>query len=326
VDASGSITFRNPATLGVLSRLGLGDDARVFLPRDMVEILQTRSRQNESSLYREVAVAGAVFGERINMVSELNTVRIYASDITERKRAEEALEETLADLERSNTELEQFAYVASHDLQEPLRMVSRYTQLLAERYKGRLDGDADEFIGYAVDGATRMQRLIDDLLAYSRVGTQGKPPAPIPANLALDQALENLKLALAESKAEVKHEPLPTVSVDDVQLTQVFQNLIANAIKFRGEEPPRIRIAAEARGKEWVFSVRDNGIGIDPQHLERIFILFQCLNPRGKYPGTGIGLAMCKKIILRHGGRIWAESEPGKGSTFYFALPRTGGK
>jgi PAS domain S-box-containing protein len=326
VDASGSITFRNPATLGVLSRLGLGDDARVFLPRDMVEILQNLSRQNESSLYREVAVAGAVFGERINMVSELNTVRIYASDITERKRAEEALEETLADLERSNTELEQFAYVASHDLQEPLRMVSRYTQLLAERYKGRLDGDADEFIGYAVDGATRMQRLIDDLLAYSRVGTQGKPPAPIPANLALDQALENLKLALAESKAEVKHEPLPTVSVDDVQLTQVFQNLIANAIKFRGEEPPRIRIAAEARGKEWVFSVRDNGIGIDPQHLERIFILFQCLNPRGKYPGTGIGLAMCKKIILRHGGRIWAESEPGKGSTFYFALPRTGGK
>ncbi len=214
---------------------------------------------------------------------------------------------TLADLERSNADLEQFAYVASHDLQEPLRMVSSFTQLLGQRYKGRLDKDADEFIGYAVDGASHMQRLINDLLSYSRVGTRGKPPAPIPADRTLDQALENLKLALEENQAEVHREPLPTVSVDDVQLIQVFQNLIANAIKFRGEDPPRIFIGCQARDSEWVFSVRDNGIGIDPQYFERIFIIFQRLNPRGKYPGTGIGLAICKKIILRHGGRMWVE-------------------
>ena len=246
-------------------------------------------------------------------------------DITERKRAEEALNKTLADLERSNTDLEQFAYVASHDLQEPLRMVSSFTQLLAQRYKGKLDKDADEFIGYAVEGADHMQRLINDLLSYSRVGTRGKPPSPVPADSALDRALENLKLVLEESQVEVKREPLPTVTVDDVQLIQVFQNLIANAIKFRGDEPPRINISCEARGSEWVFSVRDNGIGIDPQYLERIFIIFQRLHKRGQYPGTGIGLAMCKKIIVRHGGRIWVESEPGKGSTFFFSLPKTGG-
>ncbi len=246
-------------------------------------------------------------------------------DITARMQAEEALKNTLADLERSNMDLEQFAYVASHDLQEPLRMVSSYTQLLARRYKGKLDKDADEFIGYAVEGADNMQRLINDLLSYSRVGTRGKPPSPVPADSALDRALENLKLVLKESQVEVKREPLPTVTVDDVQLIQVFQNLIANAIKFHGDEPPRINISCEARGSEWVFSVRDNGIGIDPQYLERIFIIFQRLHKRGQYPGTGIGLAMCKKIIVRHGGRIWVESEPGKGSTFYFSLPKTGG-
>jgi PAS domain S-box-containing protein len=247
-------------------------------------------------------------------------------DISERKQVEEALNKTLADLERSNMDLEQFAYVASHDLQEPLRMVSSFTQLLGQRYKGKLDKDADEFIGYAVEGAVNMQRLINDLLSYSRLGTRGKPPSPIPADSALDRALENLKLVLEESQVEVKREPLPTVTVDDVQLIQVFQNLIANAIKFRGDESPRSNVSCEARGSEWVFSVRDNGIGIDPQYLERIFIIFQRLHKRGKYPGTGIGLAMCKKIIVRHGGRIWVESEPGKGSTFYFSLPKTGGQ
>jgi light-regulated signal transduction histidine kinase (bacteriophytochrome) len=247
-------------------------------------------------------------------------------DITERKRAEEALNKTLSDLERSNADLEQFAYVASHDLQEPLRMVSSYTQLLARRYKGRLDKDADEFIAYAVDGADNMQRLIYDLLSYSRVGTRGKPPEAVPADAALDRALDNLKIAVEESRAVVERDPLPTITADDVQLTQVFQNLIANALKFRGDESPRVRVACEARGNEWIFSVRDNGIGIDPQYLERIFIIFQRLHKRGQYPGTGIGLAMCKKIILRHGGRIWVESEPGKGSTFYFSLPKTEGK
>jgi PAS domain S-box-containing protein len=248
------------------------------------------------------------------------------NDVTERKRIEEALKTTMADLERSNLELEQFAYVASHDLQEPLRMVSSYTQLLAQRYKGRLDSDADDFIGYAVDGASHMQQLINDLLAYSRVGTRGNPPGPVPADQALDRALENLQAALQENAVEITRDPLPTVTIDGVQLSQVFQNLIANAIKFQGDKPPHLHITCAARGLEWVFSVRDNGIGIDPQYLERIFIIFQRLNPRGKYPGTGIGLAMCKRIILRHGGRIWAESESGKGSTFYFSLPKSGKK
>ncbi len=253
-------------------------------------------------------------------------IQVISQDITDRKQAEEALKITLADLERSNQELEQFAYVASHDLQEPLRMVSSYTQLLAERYAGKLGGDADEFIAYAVDGANRMKRLINDLLAYSRVGTRGKPPENVPADAALDRAMENLRLAIQENGAEIIRDPLPTVFVDDTQLAQVFQNLIGNAIKFRREESPRIRIAAEARGEEWVFSVRDNGIGIDPKYLERVFIIFERLNPRGKYPGTGIGLAICKKIVLRHGGSMWVELESGKGSTFYFSLPKTGGK
>jgi PAS domain S-box-containing protein len=243
-------------------------------------------------------------------------------DITERKQAEETLKKTLADLERSNADLEQFAYIVSHDLQEPLRMVSSFTQLLADRHQGRLDKDADEFIAYAVDGANHMHRLINDLLAYSRVGTRGKPPAPVPADAALDQALENLTLTLEESRAEVKREPLPTVMVDDVQLVQVFQNLIANALKYRGEAPPRIVIACRAQGAEWVFSVRDNGIGIEPQYLERIFVIFQRLPKREEYPGSGIGLAICKKIIQRHGGRMWAESKPGEGSTFFFTLPK----
>jgi PAS domain S-box-containing protein len=244
-------------------------------------------------------------------------------DVTERKQAEKELKNTLIDLERSNQELEQFAYVASHDLQEPLRMISSFTQLLARRYQGRLDQDADEFIAYALEGTENMQRLINDLLAYSRVGTHGKPPAPTSSGQALDRALENLKLTIEESGAEVSGGDLPVVGADDVQLTQLFQNLVANAIKFRSAKPLEIRIDCEARGGEWVFSVRDNGIGIDPQYFDRIFIVFQRLHERGKYPGTGIGLAVCKKIVQRHGGRIWVESEPGKGSTFFFSLPRS---
>ncbi len=243
-------------------------------------------------------------------------------DITERRQAEDALKKTLADLERSNADLEQFAYVASHDLQEPLRMVSSFTQLLADRYHGKLDQDADEFIAFAVDGANRMQRLIDDLLSYARVGTKGKPPAPVPADLALDRALENLQAAIQENQVEITRDPLPTVTIDDVQLSQVFQNLIANAIKFRGERPPHISMGCETRGADWVFSVRDNGIGIDPQYFERIFVIFQRLHKREEYSGSGIGLAICKKIILRYGGRIWAESKPGEGSTFFFTLPK----
>ncbi|MFA7241451.1 MAG: ATP-binding protein [Sulfuricellaceae bacterium] len=242
-------------------------------------------------------------------------------DITERKRAAEDLAKKTAELARSNQELEQFAYIASHDLQEPLRMVSSYVQLLARRYQGKLDQDADEFIHYAVDGATRMQRLITDLLSYSRVGTRGKAFEPIDGYQVLAAALDNLQLAIADNAATITHDPLPTVTADSSQLTQLFQNLIGNAIKFHGEQPPAIHIGAQQHGDEWLFSIRDNGIGIAPENFERIFLIFQRLHTREEYPGTGIGLAVCKRIVERHGGRIWLESQPGQGTTFFFTLP-----
>ncbi len=242
-------------------------------------------------------------------------------DITDRKRAEEELAQRAADLARSNAELEQFAYVASHDLQEPLRMVSSYVQLLQRRYSGKLDADADEFIGYAVDGAMRMQRLINDLLLFSRVGTRGKPFTPIACDAALDAALTNLQIALEESHAVITREPLPTLLADEGQIVQLLQNLIGNAIKFHGAAVPQVHIAATRTDALWTFAVRDNGIGIDPQFGERIFILFQRLHSRSEYPGTGIGLAICKKIVERHGGRIWVESALNQGTTFYFTLP-----
>jgi len=244
-----------------------------------------------------------------------------ASDVTELKQAEAELARKAKELARSNAELEQFAYVASHDLQEPLRMVSSYTQLLARRYGGQLDADADEFIGFAVDGAARMQNLIHDLLAFSRVTTKGHELKPADAEAALSQALLNLKAAVEDSDAAVTSDPLPRVMADSGQLVQLFQNLVGNAIKFRREEPPRIHVSAEQGTGEFVFSVRDNGIGIQPQHLERIFVIFQRLHAGAEFPGTGIGLALCKKIVERHGGRLWASSEPGAGSVFYFTIP-----
>ena len=249
------------------------------------------------------------------------------TDITERKRAEEKLQAFAAELERSNRELEQFAYVASHDLQEPLRMVTSYMQLLSKRYQGKLDQDADEFIAFAVDGASRMQGLIQDLLAYSRVGTRGKELTPTDCNSVLRQTLVNLQAAIAEHRASVTNDDLPTMMVDETQLAQLFQNLIGNAIKFHGAESPRVHVSARKTcevsetSQVWEFSVRDNGIGMDMQFAERIFGIFQRLHTRAEYPGTGIGLAICKKIVERHGGRIWVESEVGKGATFYFTIP-----
>lgn len=243
-------------------------------------------------------------------------------DISERKESEEKLKETLAELERSNKELEQFAYVTSHDLQEPLRMVASYVQLLSQRYKGKLDTDADDFINFAVDGANRMQRMIQDLLAYSRLSTRGKSLELTDCEAVLNQVIDNLKLAIEESSTVITHDALPVVPADDSQLSQLLQNLIGNAIKFRSEVPPGIHVSAVERGSDWLFSVRDNGIGIDPRYHERIFVLFQRLHRRDQYPGTGIGLAICRRIVERHGGKIWIDSELGKGSTFYFTIPK----
>lgn len=232
------------------------------------------------------------------------------------------MEQKTEELKRSNDELEKFAYVASHDLHEPLRMVASYTQLLAKRYAGRLDSDADEFIGYAVDGANRMQRLIQDLLAYSRVGTQGKELRPTSSEDAFARALANLQSAIEESGALVTHDPLPTVLADDSQVVQLFQNLIGNAVKYHGLDTPQIHIESAKNDKrEWTFAVRDNGIGIPSEHFDRIFVMFQRLHGRDEFGGTGIGLAVCKKIVERHGGRMWVESEQGHGSTFRFTMP-----
>jgi PAS domain S-box-containing protein len=247
-----------------------------------------------------------------------------SSDITERKQMEEQLESTFADLQRSNAELEQFAYIASHDLQEPLRMITSYMQIIEEDYKGKLDEDADEYIGFAVDGAKRMQTLINDLLKYSRVGTKGKPLVPMSAETALTVALDNMQVTIDETKAVITHDQLPIVLGDDGQLSQVFQNLLSNAIKFRSNSAPQIHISVEQTPEEWVFSVQDNGIGIDMKYADRIFTIFQRLHGREEYPGTGIGLAVVKKIVQRHGGRIWVKSAPESGSTFYFTLPTTG--
>jgi signal transduction histidine kinase len=239
----------------------------------------------------------------------------------ERRRGQEQLRRSVEELARSNTELEQFAYVVSHDLQEPLRMVASYVQLLEERYKDQLDSNAREFIAYAVDGATRMKQMITDLLTYSRTGKNGKAIVAVACEAALGQACADLRACITEAAAEISHGPLPTVPGDAAQFSHLFQNLIGNAIKFRSQAPPRVHVSAEQSGEEWVFSVRDNGIGLDPQFADRIFMVFQRLHGHEDYPGTGIGLAIARKIVEHRGGRIWVESEPGKGATFRFTVP-----
>src|SRR3984893_487035 len=319
----------------------LGQKVKNIIPEGFAErLIADGTRTAADALAQQIGTGIELTGRRKDgsefpleiMLSPLEStegtlVTAAIRDITERKKSEGHLLKTVGDLKRSNDELEQFAYVASHDLQEPLRMVASYTQLLAKRYKGRLDSDADEFIAYAVDGSNRMQDLIQDLLAYSRAGTNGKVLRKISSESALNRALTNLRTTIGESGAVVTHDSLPVMTTDDTQLAQVFQNLVANAIKYRSAEVPHVHVSATKNGgNEWIFSVRDNGLGIDPQYFERIFILFQRLHGRTEFKGTGIGLAICKKMLERMGGRIWVESQPEKGSTFYFALPESEGK
>ncbi|HEX9397648.1 MAG TPA: PAS domain S-box protein [Burkholderiales bacterium] len=274
-------------------------------------------RPDSAVVWAEVVIALV----RNDAAAPLYEIAIF-HDITERKRAAVALAEAHDELKRSNAELEQFAYVASHDLQEPLRMVSSYTQLVQRRYGDRFDGDAKEFMGFVIEGAARMKQLIEDLLAYSRVGTRGKEFLPIEVEPSLNKAISNLRSAVEESSAAVTWDPLPRVSADESQLAQLFQNLVGNALKFRSASVPRIHVACIEKEADFEFAVSDNGIGIEPQYFERIFMVFQRLHNKAEYPGTGIGLAICKKVVERHGGRIWVTSKAGAGSTFHFTLPK----
>jgi len=333
-DLDGKITYVNPSFLELW---GYQDEEDVLGKSYLMLWARPEKAMIEMEILRK---KGSYRGERTairkdgsNFLVEVFINLVYSDngkpvclagsfiDVTERKRAEELLAQQTRELARSNTELEQFAYVASHDLQEPLRMVSSYTQLLSRRYKGKLDADADEFIRYAVDGSARMQRLINDLLAYSRVSTRGKPFEQADLNEILKQVFSDLQIAIEENEAIITHDPLPTIKADSFQMVQLMQNLLGNAIKFHSQEPLRIHITARLEKGKWLISVQDNGIGIDPQFSERIFVIFQRLHDRSEYPGTGIGLAICKRIVERHGGKIWVDSQPDQGSTFYFTIP-----
>ena len=273
---------------------------------------------------RDVSVGDRHYHQSLIHIKEGPCIRIYGLDITDLKRGEQALQRTAGELVRSNEDLRHFAYVASHDLQEPLRVVTGYLQLLERRYKHKLDADADKYIKFAVEGAAYMEQLINDLLAYSRVSSAPKPFQPTDMQAVLSKVQAILQHAISESGAVITSEPLPAVTADETQMTQLLQNLIVNAIKFRSERRPEIHVSARREGDRWTFTVRDNGIGIDKQYWDQIFVIFQRLHTREKYQGTGIGLAICKKIVERHGGRIWVDSTPAKGSTFYFSIQRQG--
>lgn len=338
IHTEGKVIFANSTTLRTFGAESLEE----FIGKPVVDFIHPDFRQ--LSLERiKIMVAenkpapiieskflrldGTTFiGETISIPSTYggqHVIITFIHDITRDKEAEEKLKETMTGLERSNRELEQFAYVASHDLREPLRMMVSFSQLLEKRYKDKLDKDAKEFIGFIVDGATRMSKMIDDLLDFSRVGRMGKPIELTDYNKSLSEALSNLKVAIQERGAVISHDELPSVMGDSGQITRLFQNLIGNAIKFCKDRTPKVHISAQLKAKEWIFSVRDNGIGIAPEHFERIFSIFVRIHSRGEYSGSGIGLAICNRIVERHGGRMWVESELGKGSTFYFTIPVT---
>ncbi len=278
--------------------------------------LQTRHRKKNN----EVIDADMRFAEII--YNRRRALLAVVVDITDRRQSEQERERLITELQRSNKELQQFAYIASHDLQEPLRTVSSYVDLLAMKYKGKLDQNADKYISFAVEGANRMSELINDLLAFSRVATQASSFNRVQVGEVLERALGNLRKTISESGAAITMDAMPEAKGDYTQLVQLFQNLVGNAVKFRKKDVQlRIHISAQRKGNEWVFGVHDNGIGIEPRFSERIFVIFQRLHTREEYPGTGVGLSICRRIVERHGGRIWVESKPGEGSSFYFTLP-----
>jgi hypothetical protein len=353
-DLNGIVTDWNKGAEGMYGFTAeeiVGSPVSILVPQGhtdgILQILRKISRGESVEHYETVCVRKT--GEQINVSLTTSPIEdgagniigasTIARDITELKRTEEELtkyrghleelveqrtvelKKMAGELTRSNADLQQFAYAASHDLQEPLRTVAGFVKLLEKRYKGRLDENADEFIAYTLDGVKRMQSLIKDLLAYSQIDTKERIFTPTNCSVALDQAIHNLHSTIEESGVEVTYDLLPTVMADASQMSRLFQNLIGNAIKFHDEKPLRVHISAERKGDEWVFSVRDNGIGIDPKQTERIFVIFQRLHTREEYPGTGIGLAICKRIVERHDGRIWVESELGEGSKFYFTIP-----
>jgi len=325
------ITGYTEAELLGLSSQDITHPADLSIDRAFVQQVLSGRRDTYDMEKRYIRKDGAIIPIHltISLVRNMDHTPMYfvsiVEDISIRKAAEEKLARALVNLERSNRELEQFAYVASHDLQEPLRMVSSYTQLLARHFEGQLDEKAKKYIDYAVDGAVRMQQLINDLLTFARLGTRGAPFNPVDTHALLGVVIKNLSVSIAEARAMITNDDLPVVSADASQLTMVFQNLMANAIRFRGETPPHIHVSAAQRDREWVFSVKDNGIGIDEKYKDRIFVIFQRLHTREEYPGTGIGLAICKRIIERHGGRIWFKSQPGSGTSFFFTIPKNRG-
>lgn len=332
----GKINFVNPAFLNIFRYKDQNEvigknAAELFSPKkvrkfaDLTAVIdKVKGDREEFNVHRE---DGSVFSVEVscsNVTDKAGNIigrMAFFVDVTERRQIKKKLKRTVADLKRSNTDLQQFAYVASHDLQEPLRMVANYTQLLEKRYKDKLDTDAKEFIHFAVDGAFRMQRLINDLLSYSLVSTRQKPVKSTDCNAVLGKVVANLSVTIEQNNVIITNDDLPTVMADASQMQGVFNNLVGNAIKFRSEHAPRVHISAKQDRNKWLFSVQDNGLGIDPQYKDKIFLIFQRLHSKEEYPGTGIGLAICKRIVEHHGGKIWFDSDVGKGSTFYFTLP-----
>jgi light-regulated signal transduction histidine kinase (bacteriophytochrome) len=295
-------------------------------PQSLTDLIAVARENGQASAELDLAAGGTVLAAARAHLDQ-DFISILFADISQQKATEAELRQKVEHLSNSNAELEQFAYIASHDLQEPLRMVNGYMQLLKQRYEGNLDKDADEFIGFAVDGATRMQQMINDLLVFSRVQTRGKDIVSTDPNQALQNAIENLEMAIEDAGVDITRTRMPAVLADATQLTMLFQNLLSNAIKFRNtSEPPKISITSTGNDASLTVCVEDNGIGIDAQFFEKIFAIFRKLHTRDEYPGTGIGLAVAKRIVARHSGRIWVESTLGGGSRFYFTLAKPQGE